>query len=321
MPPGPPAHGLVPEQVLGIEDPGFHEALLESLHDGVYLVDRDCRIVYWNRGAERIAGHLRHEVIGRRCGEEVLSHCTALGDTLCGSNCPLAAALAHGKHRQAEAYLRHKRGHRLPVRVRASPIHDQHGAIVGAVEVFEETSPGAGLIERFKELGPFGCIDALTGLATHALTELRLKHRLEEFQAFGIPFGVLLIDIDHLKAHNLTYGYRAGDEMLRVVAESMARAVGSQAFLGRWDRELFLGILAKCDRRKLREAGERIRALVEGSSIAWWGDRIGLTVSVGGCLVAPGDDAASLLSRAQQLLEAAQERGGNQVKLEGRELE
>jgi len=318
---GAAGRGLVPDEVLNIEDPDFHEAILESLHDGVCLVDKEGYIIYWNRGAERITGFLRHEVIGRRCGPELWGHYSGPGEESSSNRCPLAEALAGGKPRRQDLALRHKRGYSLPARVRVAPIHNRDGGVVGAVAVFEETSPGSGLIERFKGLAPYGCIDELTGLASHALTELRLKHRLEEHQAFGIPFGVLLIDIDHLKHSNLTYGYRAGDEILRMSAESAARAVGSQAFVGRWGGEMFLVLVAKCDRQRLAEIAERIRALAEVSSITWWGDRIGITVSVGGCLVQAGDDAASLEARAMQLLESAQREGGNRVALQRHSLE
>jgi len=318
---GATARGLVPDEVLNIEDPGFHKAILESLHDGVCLVDNEGRIVYWNRGAERISGFLRHEVIGRRCGAEFWGHYSGPGEAASGNNCLLAEVLANGKARQEDVALRHKRGYGLPVRVRAAPIHSREGGVVGAVAVFEETSPGAGLLERFKGLAPYGCIDELTGLATHALTELRLKHRLEEHQAFGIPFGVLLIDIDQLKRHNQTYGYRAGDEILRMAAEGTARAVGSQAFVGRWGGEMFLALVVKCDRQRLAEMAERIRALAERSSITWWGDRVGITVSVAGCLAQAEDDAAILEARAGQLLESAQQAGGNRAAVERHPLE
>jgi GGDEF domain-containing protein len=79
--------------------------------------------------------------------------------------------------------------------------------------------------------------------------------------------------------------------------------------------------VAKCDGQRLAEMAERIRALAEGSSIAWWGDRIGITVSVGGCLARPGDDAASLEARAGHLLDSAQQAGGNRVAVERHSLE
>ena len=106
--------------------------------DGVCFVDQERRITYWNSGAETLTGYLRHEVVGRRCPESLLRHCTAEGAELCESGCPLEAFLADGQPREAFVFLRHKRGYRVPVRVRVTAVRDAQGVIAGAAEVFEE---------------------------------------------------------------------------------------------------------------------------------------------------------------------------------------
>ncbi len=121
----------------GLSD-GVRESLLENLIDGVYFVDRDRRIMYWNRGAERIAGFTRDEVLGRRCADGILEHCDESGRILCGERCPLLATINDGRLREVHVYLQHKDGHRKPVCICASPIRDASGAIVGAVESFNE---------------------------------------------------------------------------------------------------------------------------------------------------------------------------------------
>ena len=71
----------------------FYRAILETIHDGVYFVDRQRRITYWNRGAERITGFLRQEVMGRGCKDNILVHCSTEGVNLCLDGCPLQATL------------------------------------------------------------------------------------------------------------------------------------------------------------------------------------------------------------------------------------
>src|SRR5215470_6023015 len=97
-----------------------YRAILESLPTGVYLVDRDRRIVFWNDGCERITGYLRHEVIGRCCGQ-LLMHCDTRIDLMCGSVCPLSATMFDGRPRESHVFLRHRNGQRVPVLVRAVP--------------------------------------------------------------------------------------------------------------------------------------------------------------------------------------------------------
>ncbi len=113
----------------------FYKNIIDNLYDGVYFVDRDRMITYWNKGAERISGYSAGQVIGRRCRDNLLNHVTANGVELCHDHCPLAAVMEDGRPREAEVYLHHADGHRVPVMVRATALRDEGGNIVGAVEI------------------------------------------------------------------------------------------------------------------------------------------------------------------------------------------
>jgi len=77
-------------------------------------------------------------------------------------------------------------------------------------------------------------VDQLTGLANREMIATKLAERVGEFAHFGIPFGILLIDIDHLKHINRNYGRDAGDNILRMTAHTLAKGVAAQHLLGRW---------------------------------------------------------------------------------------
>jgi len=121
-------------------NPEIYRAVLESLPIGVYLTDRKRQIAFWNTSAERITGYLAQEVIGHCCQDNLLMHCDGNQVALCGSACPLAQTMQDGRDREANMFLRHKDGQRVPVRVRAIPVRDEFGAIVGAAECFEVRS-------------------------------------------------------------------------------------------------------------------------------------------------------------------------------------
>ena len=74
------------------EDQNFYKNIIDNLYDGVYFVDPDRKITYWNRGAERITGFKAGEVLGRSCRDNILNHVTGNGIHLCLTNCPLAAS-------------------------------------------------------------------------------------------------------------------------------------------------------------------------------------------------------------------------------------
>ena len=107
----------------------FYKEIIDNLYDGVYFVDRDRVITYWNKGAERITGYSAKQAVGRACRDNLLNHVTANGVELCKNNCPMAAVMEDGNPREAEVYLHHKDGHRVPIIVRATVLRDDAGKV------------------------------------------------------------------------------------------------------------------------------------------------------------------------------------------------
>ena len=73
------------------DNENFYHTILDNLYDGVYFVDLDRKITYWNKGAERITGYTAGEVVGNRCFDNILMHVDSRGTLLCKDLCPLAA--------------------------------------------------------------------------------------------------------------------------------------------------------------------------------------------------------------------------------------
>jgi PAS domain S-box-containing protein len=118
----------------------FYNTILGSLYDCVYFVDSARRILYWNKGAERITSFFAEEVFGAHCGKGILGHVNEQGVSLCEGECPLLKAIVHGNIQELEIYLHNREGNCVPVVVRAVPIKDHRGEIVGAVEIFSDNS-------------------------------------------------------------------------------------------------------------------------------------------------------------------------------------
>src|SRR5579864_8547580 len=124
---GPDLRQAVLEQAL--RDAALHKALLDQLEAGIYIVDQDRRILYWNAAAERISGYLAHEVSQNFCHGDLLLHCDSDGTVLCGKGCPLSLVMQDGKPRECTIFLRHRYGHRVPVQVRSRAIYDADGVV------------------------------------------------------------------------------------------------------------------------------------------------------------------------------------------------
>lgn len=286
--------------------------LCDNLFDGVYFVDRDRKIAYWNRGAEELTGYKSEEVVGSACFDNLLMHINNAGCELCQGACPLAATIKDGKRRESEVYLRHKAGHRVPVSVRVAPIRDNSGAIVGAVEVFSDITSKKTIEKRAHDLETVAYLDPLTGLSNRRHITMAITHVMQEMEEFGTRAGLLVIDVDEFKEVNDKFGHSAGDEVLKMVAETLTHALRPQDLLGRWGGDEFLVLARGVDVATLKILGERCRRLIEASAVLAGGERIATTVSIGGALMERGKPAQWAFDRADGLLYSGKAIGRNQ---------
>ncbi|MGE5416055.1 MAG: diguanylate cyclase [Acidobacteriota bacterium] len=291
----------------------FYKQLIDHIADGVYYVDIDRRITYWNYGAEAITGYSAEEVVGRKCSDNLLMHVSEQGNPLCTNLCPLSDTMCSGKIREVNVYLHHKNGHRVPVRVKSAPITDGQGNIIGAVEVFTENTARVAALERVRELEQVAFLDPLTNLANRRFGESFLESRFNEFQRYNMRFGVLSLDIDHFKNVNDTYGHDFGDKVLQMVANTMASNIRSYDLACRWGGEEFNIILTSTNEDTMKSIAEKLRVLISQSCIPHESGMIGVTISIGGTLAQEGDTAESLLKRADDLMYQSKTNGRNQV--------
>ena len=291
----------------------FHAKLLESIFDGVYVVDAERRITYWNRGAESLTGYSADEAVRRYCYDNFLGHVDEKGCALCTNGCPLSATLLDGRRREADVFLRHKLGHRVPVCVRVAPITNRSGQIVGAVEVFNDVSARKQVERRVHELEGIAFRDTLTCLPNRRYIELKVKQSLEDLQQFGRPFGLLMFDVDHFKQVNDRHGHDTGDAVLKVISETMTKSLRANDIVGRWGGEEFLAVLLDVDAGLLRGLAERCRSLVAESGALSGESRIYVTVSVGATLVTREDSIYEAIKRADQLMYVSKSSGRNRI--------
>jgi len=294
-----------------IDDPGVFRTLMERLHTGVYVVDRDGTIVFWNDGAERITGYLREEVLGSCCRDKILVHGGEATSSLCSSLCPLAGTMEDGVVREAAVELRHRGGHRISVWLRALPIRDEAGAIVGAAESFDERGFAPEVVPVEPEHLVHTCLDEMTGLPLEEHTRSRLKEHIAAFADESVPFSVLCIEIDHMHHMRTTYGREAATSILRVVAQTLKDTLRSSDFLGHWREERFLALLPWCSGNAVSHVVGLLKKMVGYCEIRWWGDRLSVTLSMGGATVRKDDTPESLVERVENALKQSLQQGGN----------
>ena len=296
-------------------DSSFHRKLLDSLYDGVYFVDSERRITYWNQGAEQLTGYSCSEAVGRLCFDNFLMHVDEEGCALCFGGCPLAATIVDGERREAEIYLRHKLGHRVPIWVRVAPIKDNAGRIVGAVEVFSDISAKKQIERRAGELESLAFRDALTGVPNRLYLELKVEQAIQEVEQLGRIIGLLMIDVDHFKQVNDTYGHETGDATLRTVCNTLTHNMRPGDTVGRWGGEEFLTLAVDVSASGLATFAERCRHLIAESAVSIGSKHLQVTASLGATLLQHGESAETAIQRADELMYKSKIAGRNRTTL------
>jgi len=292
----------------------FFEEILNSLQDGIYYLDRNRTITYWNRGAENLTGYSAEQVIGKSCRDNLLNHVNEQGELLCNRHCPMAATMQDGEPRQAYVFFHHAEGHRVPVQVRSTPIRDNNGEIIGAVETFSKGVSPENTERRIQKLKQTALLDPLTAIGNRRHLGNRLKVSLLDFRESRLPFGLLFCDVDHFKEFNDTFGHSQGDHVLRMISQTLRANIRESDTMGRWGGEEFLILVQNIEAGSLLALGEKLLNLVRQSHLTLPDKRtLSVTISIGGTLVRENDTIESIVDRADRLMYQSKANGRNRI--------
>jgi two-component system cell cycle response regulator len=169
------------------------------------------------------------------------------------------------------------------------------------------------LVERNRALAEMADVDALTGLPNRRASGDALAQGAAKALESGGQLTVALVDIDHFKAINDTYGHSAGDQVLSVVAARLRAEVGSTDLVGRWGGEEFIAVLPGANRASAAATAEALRAANAGQAIEVGMHMIAVTVSIGWAS-ASGAMPDLLVELADAALYRAKADGRNRVR-------
>ena len=156
--------------------------------------------------------------------------------------------------------------------------------------------------------------DPLTGIFNRRHVEDVLRQEVDRAERHARPLAVAMLDADHFKNINDTYGHPTGDEVLREISERCRQTLRANDILGRYGGEEFVVVFPET---KLDEAGavaERLRVAVAANPIRVGGNALDVTVSIGLAAYTPGQDMDKLFQRADAALYTAKQDGRNLVR-------
>jgi diguanylate cyclase (GGDEF)-like protein/PAS domain S-box-containing protein len=160
--------------------------------------------------------------------------------------------------------------------------------------------------------------DRLTGLYNRGHWESSLKAAYARHQRYGNALSLVMLDIDHFKHVNDTYGHQAGDKVIEQVAQLLREHARESDVAGRYGGEEFGVVLSDTDQAGARIFAERLRQAIEQLLVQYNGQDIRFTISLGVAdLSAPANDHAELIARADQALYTSKKTGRNRVTVHG----
>lgn len=158
-------------------------------------------------------------------------------------------------------------------------------------------------------------VDPLTQVLNRNAYNLTLEQTMRDFSRYKDPTILMVVDIDHFKNLNDTYGHKAGDGVLRSVAASLNQSIRASDFIFRYGGEEFVILLKKCSLEQSKTVAEKVRRQVEENFSLDKDQKLSVTVSLGLTQFEEKDTEDSVFQRADQALYTAKSNGRNRVEI------
>jgi diguanylate cyclase (GGDEF)-like protein/PAS domain S-box-containing protein len=276
---------------------------VEQIDDILYITDNLGNISYVNEAYCRHTGYSKEDAIGQnsritKSGRHDRRFYKELWDTI-----------LNGKVYHHTLINKKKNGDLYYEKKTISPLKDENDRIVGFISTGKDVTQETML---YQEVEHIAMTDQLTGVYNRRKFEELYALESERARRFSHPLSMILIDIDHFKTVNDTYGHSIGDETLKHLAEIVQKNIRKIDSFARWGGEEFLVLSPGTDLDNIQKLAEKLRRAVESADFFEAGH---ITISLGVTVFEKEDTFSELFKRADRSLYAAKEKGRNQVGL------
>jgi diguanylate cyclase (GGDEF)-like protein/PAS domain S-box-containing protein len=277
--------------------------IVDSMDQGLLIVERCGRIQYANPACDRYLGHAADELVGRSLAE-LLARQESYPD-----DCAAMEAIGHGTR---EVLIRHRDGGLRAMDLTMTPMHAADGLFVALLHDITHHKQSEDALQRAAMLDP------LTRIANRRHFDSFLEREWQRAIRNAQPLSLVVLDVDHFKLYNDTLGHAAGDVCLQKVAQALqAHALRPTDLAARYGGEEFVLLFAETPQEAAARLAEAIRTTVEAlqlpnprSPTSPW-----ITVSVGVATIVPTqlDQVGQLFVCADRAMYAAKGGGRNRV--------
>ena len=281
--------------------------IFNATSDGICVINKDFQITKYNQILQDMMAGMGLDVAKSNC-HDVFAH------ALCGTDqCLMERILKEDLERieeEIEVTSAAAGGKRTFI-VSAQPLLDLMADTVGIVASYKDITDRKQIEEELRRLAT---TDPLTGAFNRRQFMKRAQEEIDRSKRYNTPLTLLMLDIDHFKAVNDTFGHDAGDEVLKkLVAESLVLLRGSDIF-SRLGGEEFAAILTHTAPEQGVLAGERLRKALKALEVHTANGPVRFTVSIGVASLAQADlSLQQIMKNADNALYAAKNQGRDRV--------
>lgn len=274
---------------------------MEEIDDTVAITDKYGVITYVNQAFIRHTGYTKEEALGQtskilKSGQHDQSFYQNLWKTILEGNVFRGTLINRKKN--GEIYYENKT---------ITPLKDRYNNVTGFVTTGKDVT-----LEKLmhQDMERIATTDKLTGVYNRHKFEEMFALESERSRRFLQPLSLILIDIDHFKSVNDTYGHDIGDEVLKTLADTLQRNIRKIDILARWGGEEFLILSPTTDLIKIQMQADKLRSTVENTSFPTLSR---VTISLGVSTLREKDTFSELFKRADRGLYHAKREGRNRV--------
>jgi len=283
-------------------------ALAESAYDAIVMTDNLGRVSFWNHAAEKLFGYSEGEALGREVHDLISPRDRKMdGGTGLPPLSMTGKRSAVGDISEVEGVT--KAGRRVPLELSVAGfrLNDRWFAVATIRDITERKATEA----KLKELAT---TDALTGLNNRRWFMELAMAEFSRSRRYNRALAMFMMDIDHFKNVNDTYGHDVGDQVLSSLAGIAVGALREADILGRLGGEEFGVLLPETSRQAALDVAERLRAAVETAVLRTNAGELHITVSIGVAVMGGTTTSVDgLLKEADVALYQAKENGRNRV--------
>ncbi len=290
--------------------------IFETINLGLVILDRDLKVTGWNRWMELHSGISAADIVGCQVCQTFpeLTRSSFLrvvkGVLAFGNYASYSQKLHKFLFPMKNPHSSYSQLAQMQQNCTVGPLRNEQREITGVYITVQDVTD---FVIYEEKLVTMAKTDGLTGTYNRRYLDQRLQEELDRSRRHGSPLSILLLDIDHFKKVNDTYGHLDGDYALRGIAAELRRNLRTIDILGRYGGEEFCCILPETPFEQACILAERCRAQIAATPLCCIDHQLFLTVSIGVAGQLPDDTLDSIIKRADGALYQAKHQGRNRV--------